>query len=230
MDQLLLKGQDIKQRWQRYFDNLFNGENETMDIQLDESFDDLNRCFVCSIQESKVKEALKRMKGGKAMGLDGILIEVWKYLMDIAIVWLTKLFNHIFRSNKMPNEWRRSTLVQIFKNKVEIQSCTNYRGIKLMSHTMKLWERVIEHRLRGMMHITMNQLGFMPGRSTMEAIFLIRQVMERYKEQKKDLHMVLWTWKRPMIKYLGISCGGHWISIKSQQSMLCSSRTCMIRL
>jgi len=59
-----------------------------------------------------------------------------------------------------------------------------------MSHTMKLWERVIEHRLRGMTHITMNQFRFMPGRSTMEAIFLIRQVMERYKEQKKDLHMV----------------------------------------
>jgi hypothetical protein len=56
---------------------------------------------------------------------------------DIAIVWLTKLFNHIFRSNKMPNEWR-STLVPIFKNKGDIQSCTNYRGIKLMSHTMKL--------------------------------------------------------------------------------------------
>jgi hypothetical protein len=39
---------------------------------------------------------------------------------------------------------------------------------------MKLWERVIEHRLRVMTHITMNQFGFMPGRSTMEAIFLIR--------------------------------------------------------
>jgi hypothetical protein len=36
----------------------------------------------------------------------------------------------------------------------------------------------------------MNQFGFMLGRSNMEAIFLIRQVMERYKEQKKDLHMV----------------------------------------
>jgi hypothetical protein len=32
--------------------------------------------------------------------------------------------------------------------------------------------------------------GFMPRRSTLEAILLIRQVMERYKEQKKDLHMV----------------------------------------
>jgi hypothetical protein len=184
-----VKGQDIKQRWQRYFDNLFNGENETMDTQLDDSFDDLNRCFVRRIQESDVKEALKRMKGGKAMGPDGIPIEVWKCLGDIAIVWLTKLFNHIFQSNKMPDEWR-STLVPIFKNKGDIQSCTNYRGIKLMSHTMKLWERVIEHRLRGMTHITMNQFGFMPGRSTMEAIFLIRQVTERYKEQKKDLHMV----------------------------------------
>jgi hypothetical protein len=98
------------------------------------------------------------------------------------------LFNHIFRSNKMPDEW--STLVPIFKNKEDIQSCTNYRGIKLMSHTMKLWERVIEHRRRGMTHITMNQFGFMSRRSTMEAIFLIKHVMERYKEQKKDFHMV----------------------------------------
>jgi hypothetical protein len=136
MDQLLVKGQDIKQRWQRYFDNLFNGENETIDIQLDDSFDDLNRCFVRRIQESEVKEALKRMKGDKAMGSNGIPIEVWKCLGDNAIVWLTKLFNHIFRSNRMPDEW--STLVPIFKNKGDIQSCTNYRGIKLMSHTMKL--------------------------------------------------------------------------------------------
>ena len=29
----------------------------------------------------------------------------------------------------------------------------------------------------------------MPSRSTMEAIFLIRQVMERYREKKKGLHM-----------------------------------------
>jgi hypothetical protein len=55
---------------------------------------------------------------------------------------------------------------------------------------MKLWQRVIEHHLRRMTRVTKNQFGFMPGRSTMEAIFLIRQLMERYKEQNKDLHMV----------------------------------------
>jgi Reverse transcriptase (RNA-dependent DNA polymerase) len=109
-------------------------------------------------------------------------------LGDITIVWLTKLFNIIFRSNKMPDEWR-NILVPIFKNKEDIQSCTNYREIKLMSHTMKLWERVIEHRLRKLTTVSKNQFDFLPGRSNMEVIFLIKQLMERHREQKKDLHM-----------------------------------------
>jgi hypothetical protein len=53
---------------------------------------------------------------------------------------------------------------------------------------MKLWEMIIEHCLRGVTNITENQFGFMPGRLTMKAIFLIRQLMLRYKEQKKDMH------------------------------------------
>jgi hypothetical protein len=173
-DRLLMKDEEIKDRWREYFDKLFNGENEGPTFELDDSFDDTDRRFVRRIQEAEIGEALKRMKGGKAMGPDGIPIEVWRCLGERAVVWLTKLFNLIFRSNKMPEEWRRSILVPIFKNKGNVQSCTNYRGIKLMSHTMKLWERVIEHRLRRLTRVTQNQFGFMPGRSTMEAIFLVR--------------------------------------------------------
>jgi hypothetical protein len=47
-----------------------------------------------------------------------------------------------------------------------------------MSHTMKLWERIIEHRLRGVTNVIKNQFGFISGRSTMEAIFLIRATYE----------------------------------------------------
>ena len=61
----------------------------TQYFQLDDCFDDTNRRFVRRIQESVVRETLKRMKGGKAMGPDGIPIEVWRCLGDIAIVWLT---------------------------------------------------------------------------------------------------------------------------------------------
>ena len=137
-DRLLVKDGEIKDRWQEYFDKLFNGENKCTTFELDDSFDDTNRYFVRRFQEAETGEALKRMKGGKAMGPHGIPIEVWRCLGDRAIVWLTKLFNLIFRSNKIAEEWRRSILVLIFKNKGNVQSCTNYRGIKLMSHTMKL--------------------------------------------------------------------------------------------
>jgi hypothetical protein len=132
-------------------------------------------------------EALKRMKGSKARGPDGFLIETWRHLKDTFIVGLTKLFNHICRLNKMTNEWR-SILVSIYESKGDIQSCTNYWRNYLISHTMKLWGRVTEHCLKGMMRISMNQFGFMPERSTMKTIFLIRQVIGHYREQK-DMHM-----------------------------------------
>ena len=48
----------------------------------------------------------------------------------------------------MLEEWRRSVLVPFFKKKGDVQSCGNCRGIQLMSHTMKLWEKVLEARVR----------------------------------------------------------------------------------
>ena len=62
------------------------GESEGHTLELDDSFDDTNRRFVRRIQEVEIGEALKRMKGGKAMGPDDIPIEVWKCLGDRAIV------------------------------------------------------------------------------------------------------------------------------------------------
>lgn len=79
-----------------------------------------------STKHFELTEASKRMKGGKVMGSNGIPIEAWGYIGDIAVVWLTKLFNHTFRSNKILDKWR-SILVPIYKNSRDIRSCTNYR-------------------------------------------------------------------------------------------------------
>jgi len=55
---------------------------------------------------------------------------------------------------------------------------------------MKLWEPAIEGRLRADIKISENQFGFMPGRSTMEAIHIIQRLIEFYRDRKRDLHMV----------------------------------------
>lgn len=49
---------------------------------------------------------------------------------------------------KMPEEWRISILVSIHNNKGDIQNCKKYGRIKLMGPRGKLYERVIERRLR----------------------------------------------------------------------------------
>ena len=191
-DRVLVTQQEIKERWKSYFHKLLNEEYRTsgnFEI-VKTSEEDQNFTFYRRIREFEVREALKRIDNGRAVGPDDIPIEVWKCLGEKGITWLTKLFNEILKSKRMPDVWRRSTLVPIYKNKGDIQNCANYRGIKLMSHTMKLWERVIERRLRQETHISENQFGFMPGRSTMEAIYLMRGVMERYRKKQKDLHMV----------------------------------------
>ena len=90
----------------------------------------------------------------------------------------------------MPNEWRTSIVIPLYKNKGDIQDCNNYRGIKLLSHTMKLWERVIEGRLSKDILISEDQFGFMSGRSTTEAIHLSRRLIELHRDKKKDLYLV----------------------------------------
>ena len=81
-------------------------------------------------------------------------------------------------------------LIPIFNNKGDVQRCSNYRGIKLISHTMKLWERIVEKRLRSDLKFSNQQYGFMPGKSTTDALFALRVLMEKYREGQKELHCV----------------------------------------
>ncbi|KAI5099850.1 ubiquitin-fold modifier 1 precursor [Silurus meridionalis] len=96
----------------------------------------------------------------------------------------------ILEGEKMPEEWRRSVLVLIFKHKGDVQTCSNYRGIKLISHTVKLWVRVVEARLIEEVTICEQQKGFMPRKSSTDALLALRMLMEKYREGQKELHCV----------------------------------------
>ena len=142
------------------------------------------------ITKAEVRVALKKMKSGKAVGPDGIPVEAWRALGEegIDVLWL--LIKKVMDSERIPEKWRENILIQIFKEKGDVQSCENYRGIKLMSHTVKVFERILDGRLRQEVFIGRQQLGFMKGVGTVDGIFSLRQVMEKFREKQKTLHMV----------------------------------------
>ncbi|XP_071728948.1 uncharacterized protein [Rutidosis leptorrhynchoides] len=129
----LVREDDIWKRWEEYFSSLFGREGSEQSGEL---------------HEEEVRSALRKMGRNKAVGPDQISIEAWRCLGGVGVRWLINLFNATFRGTKMSMEWRLGEVIPIYKNKGGAQICSNYRGIKLLSHTMKLWERVIETRLR----------------------------------------------------------------------------------
>ena len=175
----------VKQRWKEYFDNLLNHENprerkKTRTKGKERDVED--------ISGAEFRTGLRKMKKGKAQRPDDIPMEAWIALGNKGVEFLVNVFNRLLRGERMPNIWRRSVLVPLYKGKGDIKECGNYRGIKLMSHTMKLWERIIETRIRKEVTITEQQFGFIPGRITTDAIFCLTMLLEKWIEGQKAVH------------------------------------------
>ena len=74
-----------------------------------------------------------------------------------------------------------SELVPIYKGKGDVLEYSSSQGIKLLEHGMKVAERVLERRLRQAVEIDKMQFGFRLGTGTTHAIFIARQLQERYR-------------------------------------------------
>ena len=129
------------------------------------------------------------MGRNKACGPDDLLIEAVMVVAEMKPDMSTYVLQRIM-ADGIQYSWKKSKLIPIFKNKGDILECKNYNGINLMSHFIKLWERVIKARLREIVNIRENQFGFRPGMSTTEPVFALRQLQEKCREKNKDLQMV----------------------------------------
>ena len=86
----------------------------------------------------------------------------------------------------MSHDWKTSTVL-IYKKKGSVMDYAIYRGLKLLEHGMKVVERLLEKRLRRLVKVDQIQFGFMPGKSTMNAIFILRKMQESYLEKNRKL-------------------------------------------
>ena len=177
--------QDVKERWRKYFENLLNEENpyELEGVGMVEG-------PVEEVREEEVRNAVKKMKNGKAPGPSGFTVDMVKAAGENGVKEITRALRKVQRDGEMPREWGESFTVPIYKGKGDALSCNKYRGVRLLEHGMKIWEKILEERLRKLVKIDESQFGFQKGKSTTDAIFILRQIQEKYAEKKRRLYHV----------------------------------------
>jgi len=128
----------------------------------------------------EVELAIGKLKNHKSPGIDQILAELIKAGGRTICCAIHKLIISIWNKGELPEEWKESIIVPIYK-KGGKTDCNNYRGISLLPTTYKLLSNILLSRLIPYAEefIGDHQCGFRRNRSTTDHIFCIRQILEK---------------------------------------------------
>ena len=144
------------------------------------------------ITEKEVTKSLRLLKNGKASGVDLISNEMLKAGSTILLPVLCKIFNLTLSNGHFPSTWAQGHIMSIHK-KGDINDPSNYRGITLSSCLGKLFNGVLNSRLYDFLVsrniIRQEQIGFRKGHRTTDHLFIINNLIKKYKKSRKSLFM-----------------------------------------
>lgn len=185
---LLLTNARIMERWQEHFMEILDGDTREIEIENEGMELSVVRDYEEEITLEETRNAIQKLKNGKAAGHDSIKAELIKCLDGEGLLLLLKIINLCWNNGRIPRDWTVATILPIYK-KGDRQVCSNYRGISLLPVVSKLYEIILERRLREIIEKTLddNQCGFRPGRGTTDLIFTIRQLIEKTLQYNSKL-------------------------------------------
>ena len=100
----------------------------------------------------------------------------------------------LWNGGEAPEDWMKDVMCPIRK-KGDRTQCSNYRAVCLMSHALKVCERILEERLRR--HIEQllgeQQSDFRPGRGTTDMTFALKMILEK-----------TWEWNKKYVAFINL--------------------------
>ena len=118
------------------------------------------------ITSEEVSHVIRKMKNGKALGIDGIPAELLKQGGKEMVKRITRLCNHVWKSGEVPRDWKDVIIIPLPK-KGDLKDCINWRGVTLLSVPGEVMDGVIPGRIKTAIDIMLRQqqAGFRKGRS-----------------------------------------------------------------
>ena len=177
---MLVNEEQIKDRWKEYFSELLNRPDPEEPV---ENVEEMNEEEVQGWTDIEVRAAINRLKNHKAAGTDGIVAELLKHGGNELLDEVVRQFMRIWEEERMPDEWEKGIYLPLHK-KDDRAACKNYRGLCLLNIGYKIFSILLCGKLLPHYETIIGdyQAGFMPSKSTIDNIFLLRQINEKYRE------------------------------------------------
>ena len=141
----------------------------------------------------EVQDTISALKDKKACGPDKIYNEHLKNAAPMLIKAWTCLFNECLQKGKIPEQWRTSKIITLYKGKGDVCDPNSYRGICLENTLLKTLTRLLMKRLTALVdeHIPEEQFGFRKSHSTIQAVECLQiDIHEALRHPKGKLHAV----------------------------------------
>lgn len=123
--------------------------------------------------------------------LYNLLNEYFIASVDIFVGHITDVFNKVFDTGHFPDSWTYGYIIPIHKSG-DVRAPDNYRGITLLSNFGNLFINISTHRVEKWFDendiLSDCQFGFRKGCSTVDAIFILQNLVEHILSQKLRLH------------------------------------------
>ena len=149
---------------------------------------------------NELKLAIKKLKNGKACGIDNVTNEFIKHCSEETLVMILKFFNMVLSTGIVPKEWCLGIIKPLYKKKGSAADPDNYRGITLLSCISKLFTAMINYRLtnylEGIGVIGCEQIGFREGYSTMDHLFVLSSIINLYLFKSRRLYCAFIDYKK----------------------------------
>ena len=166
------------------FDNNFAKEIEEEIKEMTRKSHDYNDELGKQISLDEVEKIVKRLKNGKASGVDGVVNEILKFGGNNMYILLCELCKIIFEKEMVPDDWLEGIIFPIYKDD-DRRHPLNYRGITLLSVVSKVYTSIINERLSEWCEtnnvIAEEQGGFRKGRGCVDQLFVLTGIINKRK-------------------------------------------------
>ena len=179
---------DICDMWQAHYKKLLNSvdsskSKESVERKL-HSIKDTTIVF----RPVDIFNALKSTKTGKAYRVDGLAAEHFIHARPIIHVYLSMLFNCFITHGYLPEDFMKTAIVPIIKNKTGDSSDKgNYRPIALVAACSKIFEICLLKMLEMYLDTDDHQFGFKSQHATDMCIFTVKSVIKYYTKQNSSV-------------------------------------------